>query len=295
MDSNIVWNHNIPDDTYHKFCQNVYSQNGEDGIIQALLNDMNLYYGTFCEFGSGDGITSSNTYNLIKTRNFTGMAIESDNERYLKCVENYKMYPNVSVHNGSVLYYSNEYNLDAWLKLGKLPVDLDVLSIDIDSDDYHVWSGLTDFHPKIVIFEVNSYRDPVFKELNGKPCNEYNVDLLKRLKPDRIAQGCSFICGIRLGLEKGYVPISFTGNIIFVRKDLIHQVKQIPYIISDDEYDYIHLYSNLSLWKNTWYTNMGLSLNKAIGEYYTKYKKKEINQEWLQKRYQEIMNNVNLY
>jgi len=290
-DSLFKCNYILPNDSYHIFCKNIYSQNGEDGIIEQLIKELNIKNGTFCEFGASDGITSSNTYNLIENYNFSGLAIESDKIRYDKCIENYYKNPYLQVEHGMVLYNDYNLNLDRWLEKGKLPYDFDILSIDIDCDDYYVWENMTKFNPKIVILEVNSYRDPVFDELPRKPSTEYNIDLLKQQIPGRVALGCSFISGVKLGLNKGYIPVSFTGNIIFVRKDLIEQLKIFPYKISNNPNDYISLYTPLSMWENDWYTNNTLYVNKAIGDYYLSTNKKEINIEWLNKRVKEIKKN----
>src|SRR5947209_3890120 len=87
----------VPQSTYHKYCKNIYSQNGEDGILEQLMRELGIVAGTFCEFGASDGITSSNTYNLIKNYNFSGIAIELDKARYERCVANYRSFPNVQV------------------------------------------------------------------------------------------------------------------------------------------------------------------------------------------------------
>ena len=133
---------------------------------------------------------------------------------------------------------------------------------------------MKNFTPKIIIFEVNSYRDPVFDELPRNPSTEYNIDLLKQQIPNRVALGCSFISAIKLGLKKGYIPVSFTGNIIFIRKDLVINLKESPYKVSDNPYDYIDLYTNLSLSGNAWFTNSCLAVNKAIGDYFLSTNKK---------------------
>ena len=283
----------LPSNTYHQYCKIIYSQNGEDGILEQLLKELEIKNGTFCEFGASDGIESSNTYHLIKNYNFSGIAIELDRARYQKCVENYKQFSTVRVFQGAVLYNDKNSDLDAWLKKGNLPYDFDVLSIDIDCDDYYVWKNLTEFKPKIVIFETNSYRDPVYEELPHNPSHEYNIDLLRQWFPERVALGCSFIAAVSLGLKKGYIPVSYTGNIIFVRKDLVHQLKEFPYIVSDNPYDYLPLYTPLVLWGNKWYTNTGLILNVAIRDYYLKFKRKYIDIEWLKVRMSEILNNDN--
>ena len=291
-DTTIKWSNNrIPDDTYHKYCHNIYSQNGEDGIIEKLIDELNIVDGTFCEFGASDGITSSNTYNLIKNFNFSGLAIEADINKYKKCVENYKDFKNIQIEYGMVLFNHPEYNLDKWLNKSNLPYDFDVLSIDIDCDDYYVWENMTEYNPKIVIFEVNSYRDPVFDELPRSPSLEYNIDLLKSQNSNRAAQGCSFISAIKLGLSKNYIPVSFTGNLIFIRKDLINKLKEFPYKISDNCYDYIYLYTYLVLWNNEWYTNYCLLVNVAIGDYFILTGKKEINIEWIKNKVNEILKN----
>ncbi len=49
-DSQVRWNYTLPKNTYHKYCKNIYSQNGEDGIIEQLLKELNINNGTFCEF-----------------------------------------------------------------------------------------------------------------------------------------------------------------------------------------------------------------------------------------------------
>lgn len=278
----------IPKNTYHQYCKNIYSQNGEDGILEQLLKELKITQGTFCEFGASNGITSSNTYNLITKHGFTGIAIEPDPKRYTACVQNYRSFSNVQVFQGLVLYDDKNNDLDAWLQKGNLPKDLDVLSIDIDCNDYYVWQNLNQYQPKIVIIETNPYRDPIFDELPGKPCPDYTIDPLKFWHPGRVAVGCSFISAIRLGLQKGYIPVSFTGNLTFVRKDLINKLKEFPYKISDNPYDYITLYTHLVLWENSWYTNTGLILNVAIRDYYLVFGKKNIDIEWLKQRMSQI-------
>ncbi|MCL5875965.1 MAG: hypothetical protein M1114_05840 [Candidatus Dependentiae bacterium] len=280
----------LPDNSYHKYARNIYSQNGEDGILLQLLKELKIERGTFCEFGASDGVAGSNTLNLIKNYGFSGIAIEANFTRYRKCVINYQVFDNVQVFHGMVLYNDKKNNLNAWLKKGDLPVDLDILSIDIDGDDYYVWEGLTDFNPKIVIFETNSYRDPIYHELPGKPCKEYNIDLLAQWHPARIAKGCSFISAVELGLKKGYIPVAYTGNITFVRKDLVARLSEFPYIISDDPYDYVSLYTPLVLWRyNEWTTNTGLLLNAAIRDYFLTFSKQYVDIAWLSTRIKEMM------
>ena len=245
----------------------------------------------FCEFGASDEIYSSNTFYLLKNCNFSGMAIELDEVKYKKCLENYKSFPNVKVFHGTVLFIMILITIlmhglkevgchETWM----------FFSIDIDSNDYYIWENLTEFDPKIVIIETNSYRDPVYEEAPGHPSSEYNRDLLQS-GSGHVACGCSFNSAIKLGLEKGYVPISYTGNLTFVRGDLAHKLKEFPHKISSDPYDYLTLYSHLALWGDQWKTNTGLILNMAIRDYYLEFRTKNIDIEWINMRVDQILKN----
>ena len=70
----------------NKYKKNIYSQNGEDGIlihllkkIKILKNDKDLWC---CEFGAWDGIHGSNTFNLVKNYNFNAVYIEGDKDKF---------------------------------------------------------------------------------------------------------------------------------------------------------------------------------------------------------------------
>ncbi len=293
-DNILPFHYELPDNTYHQYCKNIYPQNGEDGILQQLLAELHITRGTFCEFGAHNGIYSSNTYNLIKNYGFTGIAIELDASKAQECAINYRDFPNVRVFQGAVDYKDAKNDLNAWLKRGQLPYDLDILSIDIDCDDYYVWEKLTEFSPKIVIIETNPYRDPIIEELPSAPQKEYRIDPLREWFPGKVGAGSSFISTVRLGLTKGYIPVSYTGNLTFVRQDLVHNLKEFPYKISQDPYDYLTLYTHLALWDNQWYTNTALILNVAIRDHYLQFKEKQFDFDWVNARMNEILRNENV-
>ena len=86
-----------------------------------------------------------------------------------------------------------------------IPIDFDVLSIDIDSYDYQVWKSLKNYTPKIVIIEIHSGINP------------YVNDHIHT--PGRF-DGTSFFPMLKLGIEKGYQLVCHTGNMIFIRNEL---------------------------------------------------------------------------
>src|SRR5208337_5661981 len=51
-------------------------------------------------------------------------------------------------------------NLDEILESTPIPCDFDLLSIDVDGDDYLIWETLKDYHPQVVVLEVNSSFSP---------------------------------------------------------------------------------------------------------------------------------------
>ena len=54
---------------FNGFAKNIYSENGEDGIISVILERLNLpkdEFGWCCEFGAWDGKEASNTFALLE-------------------------------------------------------------------------------------------------------------------------------------------------------------------------------------------------------------------------------------
>jgi len=184
------------------FRKNIYSQGGEDGIIRELLRRLGITRGYVCEFGACDGKYASNTFALIE-RGFRGIYIEPTDEWYPQLLETCKQYPNIMPLKMYVRAEGVD-TLDGILSRTPMPIDFDVLSLDIDSNDYQVWDAVKKFRPKIVIVEVNSYISP-------------NVtDHIS----DATHVGTCFHSMRALGESKGYNLICHTGNLIFVRSDL---------------------------------------------------------------------------
>lgn len=133
---------------------NVYSQKGEDGIIEQVLKIIDEIDFWCVEFGAWDAQYMSNTFNLIKSKNYSAILIEADKNKYVDLVKNTKIYPNVSPINAYV-GWEGEKKLDAILKKTNIPFNFDILSIDVDGNDYHIWNALDEYRPKIVIIEFN--------------------------------------------------------------------------------------------------------------------------------------------
>ena len=194
---------------FDKFKKNIYSQNGEDGVLQELLKKLNLEKnGWCCEFGAWDGKVGSNTFNLVKNFNFKAIYVESNKKKFKDLKKTEKEYPNIFAINETIDRNKDSISsLEKVLERTKIPLNFEVLSIDIDSYDLDVWETLEKYRPKIVVIEINSSIKP---------------GIIRR--HDSNNQGNSFSATVEVGKKKGYVLICHTGNCIFLRNDLINQI-----------------------------------------------------------------------
>jgi len=193
---------------YNRYAKNVHSQNGEDGIVEELLNRLSITGGWVCEFGAWDGRHLSNTFALIE-RGFKGVFIEGDPEKYKDLLATALSHPSIIPVNAQVSYQDGPNFLDNLLTSTPLPQDFDLLSIDVDSFDYQIWKSFKQYKPKLVIIEINSSVDPN----NPDHIHQPEVYELTGFRPM-----------LNLAKDKGYRFVLHTGNMIFVREDLFDQL-----------------------------------------------------------------------
>ena len=178
----------------NNYSKSIYSQFGEDGILLEILNRLgkeNLDH--WCvEFGARDGISDSNTYNLIKNHNYKAVLIEGDKKYYKKLCNNFQN--NSVIKINKYVNFSGDNKLDNILLNTNIKKNFDFLSIDIDGCDYHVLASLTEFRPKIICIEFNHFIPNSVEFIQEK-----NFD---------IKQGSSAKSIAKLGLEKGYKLIA---------------------------------------------------------------------------------------
>lgn len=189
--------------------KNIYSQNGEDGVIELLLEFFKIETGSFCEFGAWDGVQLSNTYNLLKNKGWRGVYIEGDANLYTDLIKLNDLWKDKIQTINKYVGYEGEKSLDNILKDTFLEKDFTLLSIDIDGMDYHVWDCFTEYRPKLVVIEVNSSFKPGNFTIPNK--NETGS-----------CNGTSFSAMCELGLKKGYYPLIHFGNVFFGDKDFLN-------------------------------------------------------------------------
>ena len=133
------------------FESTVYSQAGEDGILEKIFQIIEPTRRFAIEFGAGDGIDMSNVRRLFVREGWGGLLIEGDDELSQRLRENYLDYPAVRAMQAWVY----PANVELLFEEGGVPRDLDLLVIDIDSNDYYIWRAIHDFRPKVVMVEYN--------------------------------------------------------------------------------------------------------------------------------------------
>jgi hypothetical protein len=190
-----------------KYKKNIFSQNGEDGIIQKLFEILNLKENIWvCEFGAWDGMHLSNTFALVE-KGAKAVYIEGDPLKYKDLIKTTKTYKNIIPIN-SYVKFQGKNSLDAILSKTKIPKEFDLLSIDIDSYDLDCWDSLKKYSPKIVIIEINSSYSPGI-------LNRHNTPL----------PGNSFSSTLAVANQKNYSLVTHIGNLIFVHNDYIKYLK----------------------------------------------------------------------
>jgi hypothetical protein len=202
-----------------EYARNTFSQNGEDGMIEEILRRLGIVGGWVVESGAWDGVHLSNTFALVQRGGFRGLHIEADQAKFVDLVATAERVGGAIVPVNATLESDTDTLGDIMSRhclgngAGASEVvdgagvsDVAVLSIDIDSHDYHVWKNLSPVHsPAVVVIEINSGVSPVDWKVHGE---------------DGWALGTSFLPMLLLGVEKGYSLVAHTGNMIFVRNDV---------------------------------------------------------------------------
>lgn len=188
--------------------RSVTSSTGEDGVLEAIFDRIGAENKWCCEFGALDGKTGSNTWNLIHNHGWRGILIEGDPERYKRLLKNV---PSIgdAVPVQAFVGSDGPDSLDNILARSGAPADIDLVSIDIDNDDYFVWQGLHNHKPRVVLIEVNSQWPLAAEKI---PVPGYHGFTYRT--------GASLRSMVQLAKSKGYELALHTANGIFVRRDV---------------------------------------------------------------------------
>jgi hypothetical protein len=180
---------------------NKFSQFGEDGVIHQIFALIGTTSRVCIEFGAWDGFHLSNTANLW-TQGWKGILIEGHRRRFQSLMNNVGAYDCICI-NAYVAADGNN-RLEALLQRERIANAIDLLSIDIDGDDYYILESLEALRPRVIICEYN-------------PTIPAHIDLYA---PYGSNFGASVAALTRVAEGKGYKLIALTKtNCFFLRMD----------------------------------------------------------------------------
>jgi hypothetical protein len=203
---------NADDRRLLKYGYRVYSQSDEDGILHEILHRIGDGGRRFVEIGAGDGFENNTLFLLIQ--GWRGVWIEGSSRK----VASAKKHHEAEIAEGRlqvVQQYSTAANIDETIKRFS-PGELDVLSVDIDGNDYYVLGAIRAVAPRVIVAEYNAKFPPDVRwimehnEAHRWDSTDYFGASLKALEI--------------LLLERGYflVGCNLLGtNAFFIRKDLV--------------------------------------------------------------------------
>ena len=147
------------------FEQRYFSQNGEDGIILFIVDQLQLEKGTFLEIGSGDRLQCMGA-NLALCQGWNGVLLDAASFESRTIVDRIydkyqKLHGSTVISDNSFLTKENmQHRLSGWLqRLGTTQIDL--LSIDINGNDYHILKDILKvISPKVLCLEYNGSIPP---------------------------------------------------------------------------------------------------------------------------------------
>ena len=202
----------------------VFSQFGDDGIIQYLIRKVNISPAEqiFIEFGV-ENYEEANTRFLLLNDNWRGLIIDGNAEN-IHHVQNSGSYWRNDLTSLSA--FIDRDNVNQLFQAHGFIGDIGLLSIDIDGNDLWVWKAIDTVSPVIVIVEYNAVfgpqcavtipYDPVFERARAHYSNLY--------------WGCSLKALCLVGEEKGYAFVgcnSAGNNAYFIRKDRIGSLRAV--------------------------------------------------------------------
>ena len=189
----------------------VFSQSGEGGALAEIFRQIGGGTRFFVEFGAKDGRYLSNTANLRMSYGWKGLLLDgAAPDKSGRGAESLSDASAVRVQRAFV----TAENVDSLFAQLGVPRTFDLLSIDIDGNDYWVWKALHEHRPRVVIIEYN-----IFFSVHERRTIPYNA----RHQWDRSGYHGATLAALRdLGDEKGYALVytdPYAPNAFFVCRD----------------------------------------------------------------------------
>lgn len=198
----------------------IYSQNGDDGLLLYLFSCVGTRDRTFVEFGIGRPEMCNST-NLAVHFGWSGLLIDSS----ARAVESARAFharhaaPGEPPRVRAVRCRLTVDNIDEVLESNGMKGEIDLLSIDIDGNDYWIWRAIRAIEPRVVVIEYNA----TFGSDEVRIARYHETFDRFALHPSGVYHSASLPAMARLGRAKGYRLVAGESgglNAFFVREDL---------------------------------------------------------------------------
>ena len=197
----------------------VFSQCGDDGIIQWLVHHLEFPHQTFIEFGV-ENYRESNTRFLMMNNNWTGLVMDGSESNVAQIVNSEYFW---KYELSAKAVFIEKENINSLLAQSGFDNEVGILHIDLDGNDYWIWEEITVIRPIVAILEYNSVfgidraitipYDKTFVRTRAHHSNLYFGASLRALHQLSAAKGYSFVgCN------------SAGNNAYFVRTDKLNAV-----------------------------------------------------------------------
>jgi hypothetical protein len=196
----------------------VFSQWGEDGIIQHLTQNIEIKNKTFIEFGVEDFLESNCRF-LLQKDNWYGYVIDGSSRNIQKIKDSY-FYWKHSLN--ALCSFITRDNIDQLLSMSGFDKDLGILSVDIDGVDYFVLEKLSDWTPRVLIVEYNA----IFGISRAVSVPYSSTFVRAEAHYSNLYYGASLPAFVHLAnnMNMALVGVNSTGsNAFFVRRDLLNE------------------------------------------------------------------------
>ncbi len=196
----------------------VFSQFDEDGVVLFLLGAAGIGTGRFLDVGAGDGVVASNTANLALNLGFHGLMVDARGSEVERGRRFYAAHPDTRERPPVFLQaFVTRANLNGLVAGGGLEGEIDLLSIDVDGNDYWIWQALECVSPRLVVVETHT-------ELGLEDyVMPYDETFDWRKAPPGTRLGASPVAMTRLAQQLGYrlVGANLYGfNVFYARNDV---------------------------------------------------------------------------
>ncbi len=208
-----------------------FSQTGEDGLLLFIFSLIGTTNEKCVEVAAGNGF-ECNTANLIINHGWHGLLFDGDEKNikmgqqfYSNCSDT-RIWPPTLVHD-----WITSETINDLIRKNYVEGEVDLLSLDLDGNDYWIWRAIDCIDPRVVIVEFD---------------NEWDSDMCvtQRYDPNyvwdsRSAAGASLAAFVKLGRQKGYRLVGsqrLCFNAVFLRNDVGQDI--FPEVPIDDCLDH---------------------------------------------------------